>query len=176
VICVNLYFWYIYFSTLPDGFITPGIPLRLKACATEDTASQEAEIGVGFLTVAENGGMDVQYQKQNDDVIIFAGGLKIVPADIDHPQFPGATWWNGGLTLDCRLMDPFVSGDIIIQGFDETHQMVGESVTSVGPSSPPIVNATLQAPQGTVFTEVILRTTVSIRFNHWWLGGWFIDP
>ncbi|MFA6235497.1 MAG: hypothetical protein WC824_15080, partial [Bacteroidota bacterium] len=174
--CMNIHFWFIYFSTLPNGFITPGIPMKLRACSSQDTTSQEAEVEVGFLTPQENGGVEVQYQKQNDDVIIFSGGIKIVPSGTDHPQFPGATWWSGGMTLDFRPLDPMSTGTLTMQGFDANHQLVGQSAVQISPSSPPIISATLQAPQGTVFTEVVVRTLIPIRFNHWWMGGWFIDP
>ncbi len=176
IVCFNIYFWFIYFSTLPDGPIMPGIPIPLKACPEMDIAAQEAEVQVGFLTQNENGGNPVQYQKQGDDVIIVSGGLKVIPAATNHPQFPGATWWSGGLTLDFRLMNPNSTGQITIQGLDGNGQVIDQSVVQVSPSSPPVVTAALQAPQGTVYNEVVIRTTVPIRFNHWWLAGWFIDP
>ena len=176
VVCFNIHFWFIYFSTLSNGFITPGIPMKLKACATQDTSSQEAEAEVAFLTQNENQGMEVQYEKLNDDVIIFGGGLKVIPSGTTHPQFPGATWWNGGMTLDFRPIDPLLSGQVTIEGLNQLGEEINQSVTLISPSSPPVVTAALQPVQGTVYHGVVVRTTVPIRFNHWWLGGWFIDP
>lgn len=175
-LCLTIHFWYIYFSTLVDGFITPGIPLRLKACTAQDTTTQESTLEVRFLTTAENGGMEVQYEKQIDDVIIYSGGFLIDPSSIQHPGFPGATWWNGGLTIDFRSMFPSSSGDVIIRGFDAQQQLVSETVSTIGPTSPPINTVSLQPPAGKVFHSVMLQTSIAIRFNHWWLGGWFIDP
>jgi hypothetical protein len=138
--------------------------------------SQEAEAEVAFLTYDENGGNDVMYQKQNDDVVIVSGGLKINPAGTDHPQFPGATWWSGGLQLQFMAMNPSQSGQVAIHGLDAQGQVIGQNVVQLGPSSPPVSSVALQAPQGTVYHQVIVRTTVPIRFNHWWMAGWFIDP
>ncbi|MFZ1728772.1 MAG: Ig domain-containing protein [Bacteroidota bacterium] len=176
VFCFNIYFWYIYFSTLPDGPIPPGNPMHLKACSSQDVLTQEAEIEVAFLTQQENGGVEVQYQKQNDDVIIFSGGMKIIPAGTNHPQFPGATWWSGGMTLDFLTMQPGLTGTVTIMGFDQNQILVGQTDLQITPTSPPVLSIALQAPQGTVYSELVVHTSVPLRFNHWWMRGWFIDP
>lgn len=87
-LCADLEFWYIYFSSIPDGNIEPGADLDLGVY-DETQTTQTGTVAAHFQTPQEFGGETVQYFKSGSFLFVGPGGLQINLTSL-LPEFPTA--------------------------------------------------------------------------------------
>ena len=164
VTCPPPLIWFIYFSSIPDGTITPGLTLPLLVYATTIALNPMGTVPVHFMTSQEFDGGPVQYNKSGAVMFMSRGGFT---ADLTGlpPTFP--VW------VVRTLLDVFCTVPNCVQliGY---YQGQEKARVGVGPGGG---SQTLELPPPNGFpryTSFSLVGTGPFHFDHWWIL--IIDP
>lgn len=163
--CPPLLIWFIYFSSIPDGPITPGLTIPLLTYAAAIASQPTGTVPVHFMTPQEFDGGFVQYAKSGNMMFMSRGGFT---ADLTGllPGFP---------TFVVRtLLDVFCTTANCVQlvGYYQGQEKARVGVAAGGGSQ----SLELPPPDGTFphYTSFALVGTGPFHFDHWWIL--IIDP
>ncbi|NUQ13613.1 MAG: hypothetical protein HUU26_15000, partial [Gemmatimonadaceae bacterium] len=157
--------WFIYFSSIPDGPITPGLTIPLATYASMIAANPTGTVPVHFKTSQEFDGGAVQYFKSGNTMFISRGGFT---ADLTTlpPTFP--------VFAVRALLDVFCTTPNCVQliGYYQGQEKARVGVTPGGGHQ----QLELPPPDGTFprYTSFALVGTGPFHFDHWWIL--IIDP
>ncbi len=130
MLCADLDIWFIYFSSIPDGLITPGSDIPLNTF-DHDQTTQTGTVVAHFQTAMEAGETTVQYQKSGAFLGMGPGGMQV---DLNGllPGFPTAIV-SALLDIYC-----FTANCVELVGFYQGEEVarVGSKEWSSGQSHP----------------------------------------
>lgn len=161
--CPPWLIWFIYFSTIPDGVITPGSNIPLNTFA-EDQTTQTGQVTVHFQT-AQEFGSPVNYSKSGANVIVQSGGIQHNLSTI-LPGFPT-------VGVEFQILDQCGTPNCIrLTGYYQ-----GQPVQTIGSQAgmgqellrlPPL------PPTVPYYDSFTITGNGSFQFDHWWVI--IIDP
>lgn len=171
--CFLIQTWYVYYSSIADGTISPGTDVTLGTYTAKDLATQAGNINVHFLTSAEAGGMMASYLKFGAELFIESGGMSIDFTSIQDVLQPGRHWDGSSFTIRFQHTG-MVPGMATLVGYTGGAPVTSREVF-LDPATP-MHAETLAAPQGTFFDSVVLMTDSPVSFNHWEVEIIVVDP
>ncbi|MGQ0702899.1 MAG: fibronectin type III domain-containing protein [Gemmatimonadales bacterium] len=157
--------WFIYFSSINDGEITPGSTRTLATYASMSPVNPTGTVVARFMTSSEVGG-EVQHIKSGNQMLVPRGGIE-VPLQTLLPGFPvgkvRTRFLNFCLVAQCVQLIGYY------QGVERAR--VGSANTNNSGEDQTIE---LPPPSGFPYYDKFVLIGGPFHFDHWWIL--IIDP
>ncbi|MBN1447124.1 MAG: PKD domain-containing protein [Bacteroidetes bacterium] len=166
--------WYIYFSTIPDGTISPGSDQVLGTYTDKDLGTQIGQVTVHFMSQSEAGIPQlVGYFKAGPQVFLEAGGFSIDMGTLTDVVEPTRNWYNTEFSMNFQN-NGTTPGMMTMVGY-QNNTVIASREVFIDPAVPNY-SAAIAAPQGQQFDEVTVVTDVPVTYNHWEIEIIVFDP